>query len=327
MDPPGHARADRRIQRRHARQRPGTLSDTTAPGCARVVVADEHAELVADVLWFHGATAVGERAVGGGRVELEAGFVTPADAARAVAAVGERGVRGEVVDVGPALDAALDAWMAFARPVRVGGLHVRPSWLADDDDPPGAGERVVVLDPSRAFGSGSHPSTLACLAAITRWAPGASVLDVGCGSGVLALAAASLGAGRVVAVDVDPVAVAATSANAARNGLTVETASGSAGDVRGRFDLVVANIGAATIVELAPALADRTAPGGTLVVAGFHVSRSADVEGALTTVGLARAEERVDDRWACLIHHSPDDSAHTVRPRHERDAPSTRGAR
>jgi len=270
---------------------------------------------------------VGERGVGAGGVELEAGFATPADAQAAVAALGERGVRGEVVDAGPALDAALDAWMAFARPIRVGSLHVRPSWLDDDDDPPGAGERVVVLDPSRAFGSGSHPSTLACLAAVERWAPGASVLDVGCGSGVLALAAASVGAVRVVAVDVDPVAVAATSANAARNGLTVTATIGSAGDVDGRYDLVLANIGAATIIDVAPVLSDRTTLGGTVVVAGFHVSRASDVEGALTTVGLAVAEERVDDGWACLIHHSLDANAHTVRPRHRGDAPRTRGAR
>ena len=143
-------------------------------------------------------------------------------------------------------------------PVRVGRLHVRPSWLEPHDDPPAAGERCVLLDPSRAFGSGSHPSTVACLAAVDRWVgAGTSVLDVGCGSGVLAVAAAALGVSPVVAVDVDPGAVAATAANATANGVVVDARVGSADAVEGRFDLVLANIGAATIVELAPALGER----------------------------------------------------------------------
>ena len=279
------------------------------PGCARVVVDAVDAERVADLLWLHGATAVGERELGG-LVELEAGFATPADAAAAVEALGL--ASAEVVDVRPALDAALHAWMAHARPVRVGRLHVRPARLAADDDPPRVGERVVVLDPSRAFGDGSHPSTLACLAAVDRYArAGTSVLDVGCGSGVLAIAAAALGASPVVAVDIDPVAVAATAANASGNDVGVVALVGSADDVEGRFDLVLANVGATTAVGMAGALAARCAPGGRVVVAGLYEDRADEVESGLDAVGLVGEDRSVVGGWACLIHHLPVAIQHT----------------
>jgi ribosomal protein L11 methyltransferase len=313
VDPPGDAGPDRRCGRRHARQRARTLT-AALPGAARFRVTAPDVEVVSDRLWALGATAIGERGD-----ELEAGFVTVADAEAAVAALGF----GEVVDVGPALDAALDAWMAHARPVRVGRLHVRPSWLADDDDPPVAGERVVVLDPSRAFGDGSHPSTRACLAAVDRWArPGVSVLDVGCGTGVLAVAAGVLGASPVVAVDVDPVAVAATLANARANGVEVDAVVGSVDDVQGRFDLVLANVGAATVVAMAPRLA---ALGRRVVVAGLYEDRVDDVVAALDAVGLMVEDRSVLEGWACQIHQTAAASEHTVAAA-SRDDRDTEGA-
>ena len=264
-------------------------------------------------MWLHGATAVGERALGA-LVELEAGFATPADAEAAVEALGVSGA--EVVDIGPALEAALDAWMAYARPVRAGGFHVRPSWLADDDDPPTAGERVVVLDPSRAFGSGDHPSTRACLDAVASLVGArTSVLDVGSGTGVLAIAAAMLGAAPVVAVDVDPVAVAATAANAARNRVSVEALGGSAGDVDQRFDVVLANIGAAAALSMAATLAARCAPGGHLVVAGLSTDRVTALRRGLDAVGFVMEDRSVVEGWACCIHHLPAAIQHTRRLR------------
>lgn len=292
-----------------------------APGCARFVVDAGDAELVADRLWLHGATAVGERPLGS-LVELEAGFPTVDAAADAVEALGIRGA--EVVDAGPALAAALDAWTAHARPVRVEGLHVRPSWLAADDDPPAPGERVVVVDPSRAFGSGSHPSTRACLRAVARFAgPGTAVLDVGCGSGVLAVAAAVVGARRVVAVDVDPVAVAATLANAGRNRVLVDARVGSAADVEGRFDLVLANVGAAVALSVAPALAARCTPGGRVVVAGLYEDRAGELEEGLDAAGFVVDDRRVEDGWATCIHHLPPATEHTVGPTSRDDVRDT----
>lgn len=265
-------------------------------------------------MWFLGATAIGERPLGA-FVELEAGFATAADAEAAVVELAGHGVAAEPVDVGPVLDSALDAWMAHARPVRAGRLHVRPAWLAPDDDPPADGELVVTLDPTRAFGSGSHPSTRACLAAVDRYArPSTSVLDIGCGTGVLAVAAARLGAAPVAAVDVDPVAVAATEANAHRNGVDVTARVGSVDDVGGCFDLVLANIGAGVLVGLAPALAARTAPGGRVVVAGLYEDRADEVASALAHAGLAPAGRSTDDGWACLIHQRPRSIQHTVEP-------------
>lgn len=311
VDPHGHARPDRRgEQRAGQRLRPLTVD----PGCARVPVPAADAELVADLLWAHGATAVAELpGPAAGTVALEAGFPTEADAAGAVAALRAGGRDAELVDARALLAAALDAWRAHARPVRAGRLHVRPPWLAPGDDPPGAGEVVVVVDPSRAFGAGDHPSTRACLFAVDRWArPGTSVLDVGCGSGVLAVAAARLAAGPVVAVDVDPAAVAATLAAAAANDVAVDARLGTVADVDGRFDLVLANVGAGVAIDAARELAGRTAPGGRVVVAGLYADRAADVASALEAVGLAFVEQHVLGGWAAMIHHSHTDVEHTV---------------
>ena len=275
------------------------------PGCLRVALTDEAAgappdgEIVADLLWWHGATAIAERA-DGDVVVLEAGFVNDETAREAAARVGERfpGLEIAVLDAEPALEVALDAWRAHARPVRVGGVHVRYPWLAVDDEPPTGGEVVVVLDPSRAFGSGSHPSTRACLRAVARLAgPGTSVLDVGCGTGVLAVTAACLGAGPVVAIDVDPAAVAATRANAAANGVAVDASTAELGAVPGFFDLVVANIGAATLVALAGDIAPHVAPGGVLVLAGLLRVQASEVAAAYARCGLHLGSEERDEGW------------------------------
>src|SRR5690606_26595442 len=137
-----------------------------------------------------------------------------------------------------------DAWREFAGPVEIGDrLLVVPAWQAR---PRSSGSRAVVtLDPGRAFGSGAHPSTvlaLELLAELLRH--GDEVLDVGCGGGVVAVAAAVLGARQAYGVDVDPAAVAATAANALANQVAdrVEVALDGTGGPEGRFDVVVANV-------------------------------------------------------------------------------------
>jgi ribosomal protein L11 methyltransferase len=266
------------------------------PGCLHVAVpGDLDPEVVADRCWLLGATAIGESAGG-----LEVGFGTEAEAVEAAAALGswrpDLAVR--VLDAGPALDAALAAWRPFARPVRVGRLRVRPAWLVD----PPVGEGIeVVVDPTRAFGY-DHPSTLACLEAVDRWVgPGTSVLDVGCGSGVLAVAAAALGAAPVVAVDTDPVAVAATRAAAGANGVEVEVSGRAVGEVAGAFDLVLANIGAAALRALAPDLAARVAPGGRLVLAGILDAQAAAVGDAYVAAGLHPVATARRRGWASPV--------------------------
>jgi len=269
------------------------------PGCLRITLEEgTDAEVVADRCWLLGATAVGES-----DGCLEVGFGTD-DAARAASsALGEwrPGLAVAVVDAGPALDAALEAWRPYARPLRVGPLHVRPSWLAADDDPPAPGERLVVIDPTRAFGY-DHPSTVACLRVVASAAGrGVAVLDVGCGSGVLALAAAVLGASPVVAVDTDPVAVHATRSAAAAAGVAVDASSTPVGDVAGDFGLVVANIGARALTVMAPAIAGRLAAGGTLVVAGLLADQVPEVARAFEAEGLRPGTVEVQDGWASAV--------------------------
>lgn len=120
------------------------------------------------------------------------------------------------VDVTPVEPGWEDAWRAFHKPVRVGGLWIGPPW-----ERPEPGERAVMIDPGRAFGTGAHPTTRLCIRLLARAERG-SLLDVGCGSGVLSIAAARLGFGPIRAVDNDPVAVETTISNAAANDVTIE---------------------------------------------------------------------------------------------------------
>ncbi len=249
-------------------------------------VEPEDAELAADALWQAGASAVSEEPAACGRVRLRAD----------VEATGALDPRWRATVVEPDVDAHLDAWKAYARPVTVGPVRVQPVWVEEED-----AEAVVVrLEPGRAFVSGSHPSTRLVLDALGRWLPsGASVLDVGCGSGVLAVAAALLGAGTVTAVDIDPEALRATAENAARNGARVEVARARADEVDGTYDLVLANIGAEVLIEHAPTLAARAAAGGHLVLAGLLADRADDVRAAYGA--CVEVERRVEDGWAALV--------------------------
>jgi ribosomal protein L11 methyltransferase len=194
-----------------------------------------------------------------------------------------------------------EAWKASYVPQRIGRIVIVPSWT---DEPVAEGEVEVRLDPGMAFGTGLHPTTRGCLALLQRLDPmPPRVLDVGSGSGILGIAALRLGARQVVAVDTDPVAVEATAANAALNGL-----GGRLVAIRGSVDaappgampLVLANLVAALLVELAPALAVRTQPGGTLVASGIVVSRAAEVLAALDGAGFRLAERLDDGEWVSL---------------------------
>lgn len=198
-----------------------------------------------------------------------------------------------------------DAWKSHFPVLRVGRrLVIRPSWR---DYEPSAGDVVIALDPGMAFGTGLHPTTRLCLAALEDLADdgrlrGARVLDVGSGSGILAVAAALLGTGRVVAVDTDPIAVEATLANARLNGLqgTIAARRGSVPLSDPPFDVVLANLIASLLVDLAPTLCQSVVQGGRVLASGIFVDREADVVEAFDRAGLQVAGRWTETDWVAL---------------------------
>ena len=274
-------------------------------GWATVVVpatADEVDE-VSGRLWAAGVAGIEERAGSAGSVELRAG-VPAGDAAGVLAAL-----EGRPATVEDVVDAGLDAWRSFARSWRAGRhLVVVPPWLAAT---PGAGEGDLVLavDPGHAFGSGAHPTTRMCLAELERVVRADdAVADVGCGSGVLAVAAARLGAAAVRAVDVEPEAVRATEANATRNGVAERVEASTAPATALSPDahtVVVANIGVGVLEQLAPALALAAAPGATLVLGGLLADQVPRVRAAVEGVGLVATDERAEGEWRTLVARRP----------------------
>jgi ribosomal protein L11 methyltransferase len=178
-----------------------------------------------------------------------------------------------------------DRWKVFHRPVRAGGLWIGPPWIVAP-----AGELTVVVDPGRAFGTGAHPTTRGCIDLLAGLERG-SLLDAGCGSGVVAVAASRLGFAPVRAVDLDEVAVEVTAETSRANGVEVEVARADVlRDQLPDADVVVANIELA-VVE---ALLDRSAA-GVAVTSGYLATERPRVEG---WVHVQRVEL---DGWAADV--------------------------
>jgi ribosomal protein L11 methyltransferase len=192
------------------------------------------------------------------------------------------------------------AWRDGYEPIRIGRLTIVPSWL---EAPKGA-DLVIRLDPGMAFGTGLHPTTRACIELLQANQPmPARVLDVGTGSGILALAALRLGAGRVMGYDTDRLAVEASTANAAANGLgdRFEAHLGTLpAEADAPFPLLLANLVAAVLIELGPRLAAHTEPGGTLIASGIIESRVDEVESALTAAGFEVIDWITEGDWVTV---------------------------
>ena len=238
------------------------------------------------------------------RSRIAALFAPDADIATAVA--------GAAVEVGlkeaPAFTTEAVAeqnWVQLTQsqfdPIRISSrLWIVPSW----HDAPDPAAINLILDPGMAFGTGSHPTTRLCLEWLERTvSPGANVLDYGCGSGILAIAAAKLGADPVHGVDIDPQAILAAQANAERNDVSACFADSEL-PISGQFDLVVANILANPLKVLAPAICRHVRSGGQLALSGILEEQAEELIGIYASwIPLQIADVR--EGWVCLAGTKP----------------------
>jgi len=196
-----------------------------------------------------------------------------------------------------------EAWKKRLKVLRIGeNIVIQPSWL---DYQAGPQDVVIQLDPGMAFGTGLHPTTQLCLSALEAYVgPGMEVLDLGTGSGILAIAAAKLHAKLVLGLDHDKQAVRVARSNVAANNVqgTVSVRQGSLSDVRVSYDLVVINILARVIVEmLQEGLAERIRPEGVLIASGIIVDSVPDVTAALEEGGLELVDQEQRGDWVSLV--------------------------
>jgi ribosomal protein L11 methyltransferase len=207
---------------------------------------------------------------------------------------------GTVTDSGWA-----ENWKSHFSPLAIGErLFVHPPWISEVP----AGRVSIVLDPGMAFGTGHHASTRGCLVlleAALRARPAARVLDLGTGSGILAIAARKLGAGEIWAIDVDPDACAVAAENAAVNGVDGLHIGTDLAAARGPFDLVLANLFAAQLIEFAPTIAGRLAPGGAAIGAGILAAEADGVAAAWRAAGLDADGDWRDEGWVALAFRKP----------------------
>ncbi len=283
-----------------------------------------HAEALADALLEHGALAVSIEDADAGTPNESPQFGEPGsltrpgwdrsrvvaltaantDAARLIAACAKQAGLATSPPYTQEAVAEQD-WVRVTQaqfePIRVSTrLWIVPSW----HDAPDPEAMVLVLDPGMAFGTGSHPTTRLCLEWLERSVtPGLSVLDYGCGSGILAIAAARLGAAEVVGVDIDEQAVIASRSNAERNGVSARFQD-SGRELNGQFDLVVANILANPLKVLAPAICGHVRRGGRLALSGILSEQIGDLIAAYAPyLPLHLADTR--DGWVCLAGVKP----------------------
>ncbi|MCW5944060.1 MAG: 50S ribosomal protein L11 methyltransferase [Fimbriimonadaceae bacterium] len=205
---------------------------------------------------------------------------------------------GATVEIGRLVE---QDWTANFRdhfkPRRIGKRFVvRPTWEAFDAGPD---DVELVLDPGQAFGTGDHATTRMCLELIEDvLAEGASFLDVGCGSGILSIAARKLGADPVVGIDVDPLSVEVARENAERNGVAATWVAGNGFDAVDRtYDVVVSNIISAVLIRVAPDAAEAVRPGGVWIVSGVIRDNWPDVRAAAERAGFALEKRLEELEW------------------------------
>ncbi len=278
-----------------------------------LTASDDTLEGLTNFLWELGALGVVEEQPAGRPAGLRAFFPGSADALRLEAGVAEYAEalsrlgftpagRPRIVAL-PEGDWAV-AWREHFRPLPVGTrLRVAPPWDAPADD----SRLTVLIEPARAFGTGHHATTAGCLEALERaidTAPPPRGLDLGTGSGILAIAAARLGVGHLVAVDEDPDATAAATANAARNNVTsrVRCLTADAGALAiADCPLVVANLLSAAHRRLGPAYARYVVAGGTLILGGILDGEADELAATLAHSGFVVTDAQTGEGWTTLV--------------------------
>ncbi|MDD2991978.1 MAG: 50S ribosomal protein L11 methyltransferase [Pygmaiobacter sp.] len=199
-----------------------------------------------------------------------------------------------------------NGWKAFYHAMTLGRrLAICPSWESIDEP----GRAVLRLDPGMAFGTGTHETTALCLVALDELVQGGErLLDIGTGSGILAIAALLLGAAKAEGVDIDPMCVRTAGENAALNGVSdrfVVEIGDLSDKASGQYDLITANIVANAIKQLAPQIPALLAPNGTFIASGIIDEREDEVAQAIRAAGLAVREIRRDNGWVCILANHP----------------------
>lgn len=254
--------------------------------------------LNSDVVWdYADEKAFGESS------EVKVSTVVPEDDTAFLPALGERlaemaahGVRyGEISSRVIDEEDWANEWKKYYKPIVTKSVTVVPSWIKYQ---PSEGERILRLDPGMAFGTGEHATTRMCLELMD--ACGKDVIDVGCGSGILGIAAALTGAKSVYMCDIDPQAVEAARANAAFNGVACEVEKADLLKGDRRADLILANLTADILERLAPSVGEHLTDGGEIIASGIIADRLEETEAAFAAYGFAVKERRADGDWRAL---------------------------
>ena len=269
-----------------------------------VVVDPTELDLVSGLVWDLGVSGIEEQPLTDGAVELHIGCEKTI-AQHVLEALAERWApTAEPV----AADEGLDAWRDHAQVWRIGSIVIVPPWLETPSDV-AESDSVLVIDPGHAFGSASHETTRMCLGVLAECVkPGMTVADIGCGSGILAIAAARCGATMVIATDIAADAIVATLDNALTNNVAdlVEVSTATIDELDpARFDVVFANIGAATLCSMAEALVRVTKPDGVLVLSGLLGEQAETVISSFEQSGALRTEVRADGEWRTVLMKRP----------------------
>lgn len=197
----------------------------------------------------------------------------------------------------------INNWKKHYRPTEIGKrLLIKPEWYGELN----TSRAVLLLDPGLAFGTGNHATTRLCLEVLDKHvAGGESVLDIGCGSGILSIAALLLGAEHATGVDIDPIAVKTAAQNGTKNGFTPPKFTVLEGDltkaVSGKFTLVLANIVADAIIELCSSVPAFMAPGALFIASGIIDTRESDTTAAFAKANLTVLERHEKDGWLCFV--------------------------